>query len=80
MLLRNIYVGIYFVILFQNHCEMRFKVFPSHGKRLEMKCLGFSWLKLNPNKQQFNQVVRLRKDLKAKPRKVFAISILAEGK
>ena len=56
------------------------EVFPSHGKRLEIKCLGFSWLKLNPNKQQFNEVVRLGKDFKAKPRKVFAISILAEGK
>ena len=55
---------------------MKFKVFPSHGKRLEIECLGFSWLKLNPNKK----VVGLRKDLKVKPRKVFAISILAEGK
>ena len=59
---------------------MKFKVFPSHGKRLEIECLGFPWLKSNPNKQQFNEVVRLRKDIKAKPRKVFAISILAEGK
>ena len=59
---------------------MKFKIFPTHGKRLEIECLGFSWLKLNPNKQQFNQEVRFRKDLKAKPTKVFAISILAEGK
>ena len=67
MLLRNMYVGISFLILFKNQCEKKFKVFPSHGKRLEIECLGFSWLKLNPNKQQFNYIVRLGKDFKAKP-------------
>ena len=77
MLLKHVYVYIH-RYFFQNQCEMKFKVFPSRGKRLEMKCLGFAWLQLNPNKQQFNQVVRLRNDLKAKPRKEFAISILAE--